>query len=345
MSLILDQLAHICDIASEEKTTFSANEAAGQTILSVVNVEGFAADNYVILGEPGTEKAELRKVASVDAANNTITVSSAIAIAHSERDPVIRTPYNQVKIYFCATEDGTYAQIAAGSPLAMEVNQYYTYLVDAAGTALTWYKFSWYNSTSAAESALSSAFLGGKPGTLCTLWDVKSDLQIPLVQTENDKKIIDLCRRVTDEIIEFTGAQFFSRSITDEYQDIEEGQGTVFPDYYPIYGTTMTVEDAGSELTYDSDPDLTDYHIYPGYIVRAVGNFTPGRKRVKLGYTAWHGSVPEDVKQVAMEMVEIRAGLKVRTFIDNEGITQAAVLRSVPKDMQDILIRYQRKVV
>lgn len=341
MSIILNQLAKIYDISREERTSFSADEAAAQTVLSAVNAQGFVKDDYIILGEPGEEKTELRKISSVS--GNDITISAATSFIHKERDPITKVPYNQVKIYSSSTEDGTYTQIS-GSPFNMEVDQIYTYAVDASGTASTYYKFSWYNETTTGESSLSTARLAGSPDQLCTLEEVKNDLGIKLNVRDNDEKISETIPRITQEIINFTKVQFISKTISNEYPSEIHGD-TVYPKYYPIYGTPTLVEDYGVELYYDTDVDLTDYHVYKGFIIKASGSFSKEPKRVKLSYVAWWGSIPDEIKQVAIEMVGVRAGLKTRTFVDAEGITQAVLLRSVPDELWDILKRYERKVI
>lgn len=340
MSRVLDQLAHVCDLSRTEHANLTADSAAGATTLALDSTQGLAANDYVVIGGIGRNNTEIALVKTVDSVTQ-ITLNSALSYAHKERDPVYETPYNQVKFYVSTTEGGTYTEVATVSPAAMEVDQYYTVVVDATGSASKWYKFSWYNSTSAAESDKSEAFLGGRPDQICTLEEVKRDLDIPLEKTENDAKIQDAIEWVSSEIINFTNVQFVSKTVTDEYQDIDDDQDVVFPKYFPVYSEPTVVDD-GTTLDYDEDPDLTDFNWYPGFIKSAIGNFTPGRRRVKLSYVAYR-EPPSEVKQVAVQMAGIRAGLKTRTFVDAENITQAVALRSVPDELWDILKRHKRK--
>src|SRR3990167_6408983 len=67
------------DISQNEKTFLSADEAVGQTALSVVSGRNFSANDYVLTGENGDEQAEIRLVSSQsDAALNT----DALLFAH-----------------------------------------------------------------------------------------------------------------------------------------------------------------------------------------------------------------------------------------------------------------------
>jgi len=342
MSLILDQLAKVFDVSKEETTNLTADIVAGGTILAVDNTDGFADNDYAILERIGDENAEIVKITTVDSVTQ-LTVG-AVKFAHRKLTPTYRTPFNQVKIYRSDTEDGVYAEIT-GSPFDMEVDQPYTYAVDPTGSLTKYYKYSYYNETSTNESDKSEAFLGGKPDQLCTLEEVKEDLGADIEKKNIDKKLLDLIRRVTDEIINYTKVQFISKTITNEYHDIGSEENKVFPKYYPVFGTPTLVEDDGDALDYDADPDDTEYHVYPGYIVKDSGYFTAGRKKVKLSYVAWHGSIPPEIKNVAIEMVAIRSGHKIRTFTDGEGITHAVALRSIPKDLWDVLDRYKRKEI
>lgn len=67
-----------------DKTTLSALEAAGQTVLSVVSSSSFAADDMVLLGIGNT--AELAKVSSV--ASGSITVSAPTRFQHAASEVV-----------------------------------------------------------------------------------------------------------------------------------------------------------------------------------------------------------------------------------------------------------------
>ncbi len=150
-------LAPIEDVVLGEKTMFSSDEAAGQTVLSVTNPQGFAANKHVILDVIGSEKAELLKVSSTS--TNTITLTTATVIAHDKDAPIQLIRYDQRKFYRSTTETGTFAHLSAeGSPINIEVdNPEGTMLEDSTGTSTSWYKSTYFNTVTQSESALADA--------------------------------------------------------------------------------------------------------------------------------------------------------------------------------------------
>lgn len=150
-------LAPLEDIALGEKTTFSADEAAGQTVLSVENPQGFSNNDYVVLDVISSEIAELLKVSSTS--TNSITLATATVIAHAKDAPIQVVRYNQRKFYRSSTEDGTYSHLSSeGSPVDIQVDQPEgTEFEDSTGSSSSWYKATYYNSTTATESSLDDA--------------------------------------------------------------------------------------------------------------------------------------------------------------------------------------------
>jgi len=85
------------DYDQVERTKLTAATAAGATIVNVANPQGIAADSFVLIGEPGDELAEIRKIASVTGSAITLTV--AMTFAHNNRDRVYKMEYDQVRFY------------------------------------------------------------------------------------------------------------------------------------------------------------------------------------------------------------------------------------------------------
>jgi hypothetical protein len=79
---------------------------------------------------------------------------------------VVIAMYDQIKIYTSDAEDGTYTYLDSISLLAGV--SIYTYL-HLAGTTDTWYKSSYYNTTTFVESALSNAARGSAPSLYHTV--------------------------------------------------------------------------------------------------------------------------------------------------------------------------------
>lgn len=154
------------DLSKQEYTKLTAAVSAGSDVsLSVENNQGFVANDLIIIPTEGKEKCEKEKIASVSG-NNTIVVPT-IKFAHLEGDEVRKTPYDQVILYFCVDEDGTYA--AVGTWVDINFDDLVTYIDHSAGTAATWYKAEFKNSITGAVSGLSAAFQITADVHYCTL--------------------------------------------------------------------------------------------------------------------------------------------------------------------------------
>lgn len=137
------------DLSNNEKSFFDADEAVGQTTLSASGAN-FAANDYVVLGTPKTEKCEILKVSSVS--STTIVVSSATAFAHSRGDQIVQIPYNQIVISRSTDSGSSYTPLTAVDirPDASE-----TYIPRTSDASTDYYKFRFYNATTALYSAYS----------------------------------------------------------------------------------------------------------------------------------------------------------------------------------------------
>jgi len=146
------------EIVFGEITEFSADEAVAQTVLSCGNASHYTVADYVVLGRPGDDTAEIKKISAISDDLTTIT-TDAIKFAHSKGEPITQIFYNQRCFYSCATEDGTYTQlIDDGSPVDIEIDRPDgTMFEDSNGTSITWYKSTYRNSTTADTTALSDA--------------------------------------------------------------------------------------------------------------------------------------------------------------------------------------------
>ena len=154
------------DLSKQEHTKLTADATAGSAVaLSVENNQGFSADDLVIIQTEGREKCEKENVSSVTD-NDTITVAT-LKFDHLENEEIRKTPYDQVILYSCATESGTYT--AVGTWVNINFDDLVTYINHSAGVNSTWYKAEFKNSVSGAESGLSAAFQVTADVHYCTL--------------------------------------------------------------------------------------------------------------------------------------------------------------------------------
>jgi hypothetical protein len=133
----------------------NTNYLSGVSSLVIKNSSGFADNDYVLLGEFGSETAEVVQATTVTAATHTLTLGAATKFAHSESTKVTILPYNQVRFYRTVT-----ATFSATAPLAaytdINADSYYSTIKDATNTTgFGWFVF--YNSTTTKASANSNA--------------------------------------------------------------------------------------------------------------------------------------------------------------------------------------------
>jgi len=150
------QLYARTDYVLSEITLLNNSAALGATSIEVVNNSGFATDDYVLIGDIGTERSEIRKI-TVSSNNFAVT---ALSFAHTSKTKVYRLQYNQVKFFQDSLVIDT-VDIAS---------DYFTKTeVDIDDTKM--YSVSYYNSTSAEESP-EGEVCNGYEYNLCSIGDV-----------------------------------------------------------------------------------------------------------------------------------------------------------------------------
>jgi phage gp36-like protein len=141
------------DVVQREKTALAADVSAGSNVsLSVENNDGFTANDYVVIGIEGSEKAELQQVASVSG-SGTITVST-LKFAHKAGTPVTKYRYNQRKFYGATSATGSFTELTDdGSPKDIQVDDPQGTLLEyTGGEGYTHFKATYYNATTEDET-------------------------------------------------------------------------------------------------------------------------------------------------------------------------------------------------
>ena len=87
------------------------------------------------------------------------------------------------------------------------------------------------------------------------------------------------------------------------------------------------------------------FAIYPTYgnnfyyVNYSYWNSFPGK--IQISYDT--GDVPpQDLIYCALEIIGIRAGLKTRTYVNNEGVSQAVMMTEIPKEIYKIMDRHKK---
>ena len=84
---------------NEPSTYLTASVAADGTALTVANNAGFSANDYIIVGKPGQEGAELHKISTIATTITINIVGDAMDVAAAINTPVTYIKYNQVRFY------------------------------------------------------------------------------------------------------------------------------------------------------------------------------------------------------------------------------------------------------
>lgn len=145
-------------LISAKYSYLNNNYLSGVNSIVITNSNGFTADDYILLGNFGSETAEVVQVSTVTAATHTLALTANTKFAHSESTKVTILKYNQVKFY--NTSLVTYIGSVANSTLLetadLQADDFFTKCYDTTNTTgFGWFIF--YNSTTAKATQTSNA--------------------------------------------------------------------------------------------------------------------------------------------------------------------------------------------
>ena len=124
-----DIWVHFPEISAFEKTYLSGDEASGQTVLSVISSANFAANEFIVIGTPGAEQTEIRKISTIAA--GTITVTVATSFDHAQGMQISFIPFDQIEVYSATSSGGSFSLLSAVSIRADALETYYPRTTDA----------------------------------------------------------------------------------------------------------------------------------------------------------------------------------------------------------------------
>src|SRR3990167_9465568 len=112
---------------ADEATVLSADAAAGASTLTVQNINKFAVNKILLIGEIGDEQSEIIKThASSAPSGSTITLVTTLTFAHKAGTKVYMIQYDQVELSHATTVGGskTLLTTSVGSGLvALEADE------------------------------------------------------------------------------------------------------------------------------------------------------------------------------------------------------------------------------
>ena len=133
-------------------TSLSADYAAGVKTLLVKNTAQFQTTKFAVLENLGFEQAELGTIDTITAPQ-TLVLDANTSFPHNADCKVTMFDYNQIKVYKSTTGvNGTYNFVSA---INIDVSEDFTTYEDIGASASYYYKYSYYNSVTQAETVMS----------------------------------------------------------------------------------------------------------------------------------------------------------------------------------------------
>ncbi len=157
------------DLAENESTYLNTDAASGASSFTVDNGSKFAVGEYVVIGNPGSEKAEIVRIhTATTPTSTTITLNAVSVFAHNRGERVTFIPYNQIVLEKSTDGGSTYASLATVDIRADATETYYQ---DTTGLSTYYYRAKFSNSASSGVSSfsdgiISSGYLANSAGAV-----------------------------------------------------------------------------------------------------------------------------------------------------------------------------------
>jgi phage gp36-like protein len=141
--------------------------------VTVANTNGLANGDYVVIGDEGSERAEIVQIANL----TPTTFTATLVLDHKVDEPFTKYRYNKRKFYGSVTEAGTFTEIiASGSPVQIQVDDPQgTYIEYSGGEGYIYFKSTYFNSSTSDETLLSEAIavLADESIRYCSIHDIR----------------------------------------------------------------------------------------------------------------------------------------------------------------------------
>jgi len=139
------------DLSNNIETFLKSDYSSGVNLV-VANSAGFNANDFVILGRPGLEQAEIVKINAIPNATG-LTLNASGSFTHASDTSVVHIPYDKFRIYRSVLGvGGTYTLLVEAS---LQIDQIKNVYRDAASASPYSYKYCFYNSVTGLESSFS----------------------------------------------------------------------------------------------------------------------------------------------------------------------------------------------
>lgn len=301
-------------------TRLSSASSVSATIISVDNMSDFSANDFIVIGEEGTETAELKKIESVTSPG-TITITSALKFEHLVDSPIRVALIDQIKFYGSTSTTISASNILATVDVMVDNPRKETMYNHSEGTDSWYYKFTYYNSVTGDESSLDDAILisGGTATDLyCTEDDVLDYLNISKDDTEapSSSALLRLIESRCNQINSDTNTSFRVETIESTDKKYIDGRGLnnmwYFLGHSPIISITSletTQTEPGTTATWTTltsgrDNDFILDKVRGMAYICSSSNYPKNYPDSLRWYGTWgRESVPDDVRDIIVKGV------------------------------------------
>lgn len=129
------------NIEGNPRTNLTAKAASGQADLVVQNATDFSANDHVVIGNPGEELTEIKKISSIN--GKTLTLSANLTNTHPENTKITFIKYDQIKFYKATSINGSYSLVSTKS---IAIDEPHTLYDDSTALTTDYFKIKYYNS-------------------------------------------------------------------------------------------------------------------------------------------------------------------------------------------------------
>lgn len=144
------------NLSGEEKTVLTSDYSSG-TSLSVRNSDNFTVNWFAVVGEPGQERTELKRVTAKPNATS-LTIVSALSFSHPKSSPIYRSHYDQISLER-KPSGGSFSEVAKYD-IEWDNDDRKTFIAVSVGTSTDTYKWRFYNSSSGEYTDYSDELAG-----------------------------------------------------------------------------------------------------------------------------------------------------------------------------------------
>lgn len=225
-----------------------------------------------------------------------------------------------IQIQSSATEAGAFADLTGtGSTptIALVAGSFIYTGQDPAGTSTTWYRTRFKNAAGSLTSDWTDPFQVSAEGSglLASLHDAKQRLDIAYTDTGQDENLIEWLTQITAFVESYCGRQLTPDATTeylaDGYAAVADGRCLLFPHGIQSLTTLEVANGTGAAFTATTDYFLRPIKPTPGWPytqvwisdVGTTGAFADGFANIRLTGTFGFAKVPDDIRNVALNLL------------------------------------------